>query len=61
MLLDVKEHCSFADFFIICSGASKRQVMALAEHLQEGLAQSRVKPLGVEGPKVRQKEKATLV
>ncbi len=49
MLLEVKEHCSFADFFIICSGASKRQVMALAEHLQEGLAQIRVKPLGVEG------------
>ena len=31
MLLEVKEHCSFADFFIICSGASKRQVAALAE------------------------------
>ncbi len=49
MLLEVKEHCSFADFFIICSGASKRQVVALAEQLQEELAQSRVKPLGVEG------------
>ncbi len=49
VLLEVKEHCSFADFFIICSGASKRQVVALAEHLQEELAQARVKPLGVEG------------
>ena len=49
VLLEVKEHCSFADFFIICSGASKRQVMALAEHLQEELAKVRVKPLGVEG------------
>lgn len=49
VLLEVKEHCSFADFFIICSGASKRQVLALAEHLQEELAKVRVKPLGVEG------------
>ena len=49
MLLEVKGHCSFADFFIICSGASKRQVVALAEQLQEELAQARVKPLGVEG------------
>ena len=49
MLLEVKEHCSFADFFIICSGGSKRQVQALAEHLQEELAKVRVKPLGVEG------------
>ena len=49
VLLEVKEHCSFADFFIICSGASKRQVMALAEHLQEELAKVRVKPLGLEG------------
>ncbi len=49
MLLAVKELCSFADFFIICSGASKRQVAALAEHLQEELAQAGIKPLGVEG------------
>jgi len=49
VLLEVKDHCSFADFFIICSGASKRQVLALAEHLQEELAKVKVKPLGVEG------------
>lgn len=49
VLLEVKEHCSFADYFIICSGASKRQVVALAEHLQEELARVKIKPLGVEG------------
>jgi ribosome-associated protein len=49
VLLEVKEHCSFADYFIICSGASKRQVLALAQHLEEDLAKDRVKPLGVEG------------
>lgn len=49
VLLEVKEHCSFADYFIICSGASKRQVSALAQHLEEELAKLKVKPLGVEG------------
>ena len=49
LLLEVKEHCSFADYFIICSGGSKRQVSALAENLREELAKVGVKPLGVEG------------
>lgn len=51
VLLEVKEHCSFADYFIICSGGSRRQVLALAEHLEEELAKAGVKPLGVEGVK----------
>jgi ribosome-associated protein len=49
VLLEVKEHCSFADYFIICSGSSKRQVSALAEQLKEELSQAGVKPLGTEG------------
>lgn len=49
VLLEVKDLCSFADYFIICSGASKRQVQGLAQHLQEQLARAGVKPLGTEG------------
>jgi len=49
VLLEVKDFCSFADFFLICAGASKRQVLALAQYVQEALAQAGVKPLGVEG------------
>jgi ribosome-associated protein len=49
MLLSVTEFCSFADFFLICSGGSRRHVLALAQHLEEALAQVGVKPLGVEG------------
>ena len=42
VVLKVKELCSFADYFIVCSGTSRRQVLALAQHLglegtQEGL------------------------
>jgi ribosome-associated protein len=49
VILDVRGLSSFADFFIICSGTSTRQVVSLAQHLQEALAQAGVKPLGVEG------------
>lgn len=47
--LEVTKFCSFADFFILCSGASHRHVTALAQHVEEALAQAGVKPLGVEG------------
>ena len=49
MLLEVTKYCSFADFFILCSGGSQRHVLALAQHVEEALAQAGVKPLGVEG------------
>ncbi len=49
VLLEVKNHCSFADYFIVCAGGSKRQVSALAEHVEEELAKVKIKPLGVEG------------
>ncbi len=49
VILDVKDLCSFADFFVISSGRSKRQVLALAHHLEETLSRAGIKPLGVEG------------
>ncbi|MGA9754296.1 MAG: ribosome silencing factor [Desulfobaccales bacterium] len=49
VLLEVTKLCSFADYFIICSGGSHRHVLALAQHVEEVLAQAGVKPLGVEG------------
>jgi ribosome-associated protein len=49
VLLEVKDLCSFADYFLICSGASKRQVLALADYIREALSKVGVKPLGVEG------------
>jgi ribosome-associated protein len=49
VLLEVTKLCSFADYFILCSGGSQRHVLALAQHLEEALAQAGVKPLGVEG------------
>ncbi len=49
VILEVTKFCSFADFFILCSGGSHRHVTALAQHVEEALAQAGVKPLGVEG------------
>jgi ribosome-associated protein len=49
VILDVRGLSSLGDYFIICSGTSKRHVQALAQHLQETLGQAGVKPLGVEG------------
>jgi ribosome-associated protein len=49
VLLEVSKFCSFADFFLICSGGSRRHVLALAQHLEETLSQAGIKPLGVEG------------
>lgn len=49
VILEVKELCSFADYFIVCSGGSRRHVLALAQHLEEALSEAGAKPLGVEG------------
>ena len=49
VVLKVKELCSFADYFLICSGTSRRHVLALAQHLEEGLSRAGLKPLGREG------------
>jgi ribosome-associated protein len=49
VLLEVTEFCSFADYFIICAGGSRRHVLALAQHLEEAMARAGLKPLGVEG------------
>ncbi len=49
MILKVKEISSFTDFFIICSGTSDRQVMAIADHVAEKLKKEGILPLGIEG------------
>lgn len=51
VVLDVSDLTSIADAFIICSGRSNRQVMAIAEHIQVTLKQQGIRPLSVEGSK----------
>jgi ribosome-associated protein len=49
LILDVRDKASYADYFVIASGESERQVSAMGEHLEEKLRERHVRPLGVEG------------
>jgi len=51
VVLDVRKLSSIADVFIICTGRSNRQVLAIAEHIQMDLKKHGIKPLSVEGKK----------
>jgi len=49
VLLDVRASCSFADYFLICSGDSERQLKAIWEEILETLKDRGVLPLHKEG------------
>jgi ribosome-associated protein len=49
VVLDVQQLSSVADHFLICSGASDRQVRAIADAIAEELVQHGEKPLALEG------------
>ena len=47
--MNIKENSSFADYMIICSGATERQNQALCGAIQQYLKKEGILPLGVEG------------
>jgi ribosome-associated protein len=49
VILKVNEISAFADYFIIVSGTSDRQVRAIAAAIQENLKKGGILPLGIEG------------
>lgn len=50
-VLDVGKLTVLADYFIICTGRSTTQVRALAENLEDHLAETGLEPLRTEGAK----------
>ena len=48
-IINVTGKSSYADFIIICSGRSARQVEAIVDGVQKELKQLHVHPLGLEG------------
>ena len=53
MVLDLRGLCDFTDYFVICHGSSSRQVLAIADAIEERLfEQERRKPKHVEGRRV---------
>ena len=49
VVLDLRKLTSIADYFIICSGQSSRQVTAIAEFIHFTLKKQGIKPLCIEG------------
>jgi ribosome-associated protein len=49
VLLDLRGLSGLADYFLICSGESDRQVRAIAESIDASLAKLGIEPFSVEG------------
>jgi ribosome-associated protein len=49
VVMEVRELTSIADYFIICSGRSDRQVQSIAQGIDENLSKAGLAPLSVEG------------
>jgi len=49
VLLDVSALTSMADYFVVCSGGSERQLGAIADGVSEKLREEGVRPIGREG------------
>ncbi len=49
VVIDLSGKSDIADFLVVASGTSGRQVVAIAEHLRERLKQAGVKGIHVEG------------
>ncbi len=48
-LLDIRPVSMIADYFVICSGGSERQVQAIGEEVENNLKAAHIRPLHVEG------------
>lgn len=49
LLLDIRDVCTFADYFVICSGESSRQLRAIYEEIEHALKKEGILPHHVEG------------
>ena len=49
ILLDIRDVATFADYFVICSGNSRRQIQAIADAIEEQLEEQGAKLLHREG------------
>ena len=49
VLLGVRELTTMADYLVICSGSSERQLGAIADGIVKGVRETGVRPIGTEG------------
>lgn len=49
VLLDTRQVCSFADYFVICSGDSARQLQTISDEIEHALKKEGILPGHFEG------------
>jgi ribosome-associated protein len=49
VVLDLRESCSFADYFLLLSGTNPRQLVAIVDSVSEALRELGLRPHHVEG------------
>lgn len=49
VMLDMRGVVSFADYFVICSGASPRQIRTIVEEVEKAMREGGVRPEHLEG------------
>ena len=49
VVLDLRPGASFTDFFLLASAANQKQMVAIADAVQESLREERMRPAHVEG------------
>ncbi|MDH7511436.1 MAG: ribosome silencing factor [Clostridiales bacterium] len=49
LVLDLREISTFTDYFVIMTGNSSRQNVAITENIEQELKKDKLRPLGVEG------------
>ena len=52
VVLNVKKLSYLADYFLICSGTSDRQVQAISTSIEENMKKAGIKPAGIEGDRI---------
>jgi ribosome-associated protein len=49
LLLDLRDVCGFADYFVICNGESEHQLQAICDEIDQVLAKEYISPRRQEG------------
>lgn len=49
VIFNIGDLTSFADYFVVCSAPSERQVQAIVRNVEDELRKNLIRPLGVEG------------
>ncbi len=49
VILDLRKATSFIDYFLIVSGQNQKQLVAIAESIQEALRAEHLRPIHIEG------------